>query len=138
MGLASEERSRLLVRTRLFAFQVNALSREGSRGRKRDKEGELVYLVNLALTAGRLCVEDSDLDGARLALQTTADYVERLKETPTDDSGLRSRLEIEYLTMRMALVSAIPFSEAFLTSGSRGKRTASTSLSTCTKRQRPF
>ena len=110
-GLASKERSTLLVRTRLFAFQLNALSREGSRGRKRDKEGELVYLINLALTVGRLCVEDSDLDGARLVLQKVADYVERLGETPTDDPELSNRLEMEYLTMRMALVSMITLYE---------------------------
>jgi hypothetical protein len=104
-----KERSKLLVRTRLFAFQVNALAREGSQGRKRDKEGELVYLVNLALMVGRLCVEESDLDSARLALQKTADYVERLRDAPTHDPDLKSRLEADYLTMRMALVSIVFF-----------------------------
>ncbi|CAM1510467.1 Fc.00g008020.m01.CDS01 [Cosmosporella sp. VM-42] len=102
-GLAPKERSRLLVRARLFAFQINALAREGSKGRKSDVETDVVYMMNMALTVARLCIEDSDLDGARLALHKVAEYIERLKEVPGDNMGLRGRLQAEYLTMRTAL-----------------------------------
>ncbi|KAH8714206.1 meiosis protein SPO22/ZIP4 like-domain-containing protein [Ilyonectria robusta] len=100
-------RAKLLVRTRVFAFLIHALARENHQGkRKRDDEEEVVYLMHLALTVGRLCVEESDLDGARLGLHKVADYIEQLKSmagNSQDDPNLRSRLEAEYLTMRTAL-----------------------------------
>lgn len=101
-------RAKLLVRTRVFAFLIHALARESHQGkRKRDDEEEVVYLMHLALTVGRLCVEESDLDGARLGLHKVADYIEQLKSMDRnshDDPSLRSRFEAEYLTMRTALV----------------------------------
>ncbi|KAK7423893.1 sporulation-specific protein 22 [Neonectria punicea] len=99
--------TRLLVRIRIFAFLIHALVRENRRGKKGGaKEEEIVHLTQLALTVGRLCIEESDLDGARLALHKVADYVERLKSSDGDyhgDPDLRSRFEAEYLTMRTAL-----------------------------------
>ena len=132
-GLAPKERSRLLVRARIFAFQINALAREGSKGKRKDTEADVVYMMTMALTVGRLCIDDSDLDGARLALQKVAEYMEQLKEVPGGDMGLRSRLEAEYLTMRTALVSWPPVKMTYcLRVVSRGKRIASMSPSTCT------
>ena len=65
-------------------------------------------MTNLALTAGRLCVRDEDLDSARVALQKAAELIERLKATTESKeaaglSGTR-RLEAEYLAMRTLLV----------------------------------
>ncbi|KAF7547940.1 hypothetical protein G7Z17_g7379 [Cylindrodendrum hubeiense] len=106
-GSVSGERAKLLVRTRIFAFLIHALAREIHQGkRKRDDEEEVVYLMHLALTVGRLCIEVSDSDGARLALHKVADYIERLKlidGNSHDDPGLKRRFEAEYLTMRTAL-----------------------------------
>lgn len=100
------------MRTRVFAFLIHALARENHQGkRKRDDEEKVVYLMHLALTVGRLCVEESDLDGARLGLHKVADYIEQLKSmagNSQDDPNLRSRFEAEYLTMRTALVGFAP------------------------------
>lgn len=80
--------------------------------RARDSEVDVVYLLNLALTLARICIADSELDEARLALQQAAEYVERLRlfaddDCQTDLPGARKRLEAEYLTMRMALVRCL-------------------------------
>lgn len=91
------------MRTRLFAFLVNSLASDSRRSKRRDGESELVYLINMALTVGRLCMEDADLEGSRLALQKVADYIERLEERP-GESPDRTKLEAEYLSMRTALV----------------------------------
>ncbi|KAK7429574.1 sporulation-specific protein 22 [Neonectria magnoliae] len=103
----SPQWTRLLVRIRIFAFLIHAVVRENRRVKKGGaKEEEIVHLTQLALTVGRLCIEESDLDGARLALHKVADYVERLKLSDGDchgDPELRSRFEAEYLTMRTAL-----------------------------------
>ncbi|PNY23779.1 Uncharacterized protein TCAP_06278 [Tolypocladium capitatum] len=106
-GSPSRERTRLLVRARFFAFQILELGRQAG-GHKRDAEAEAVYLLNLALTLGRICIGDAEPDSARLALQKAAQFVERLKAVAEEDSlpdpsGARRRLETEYLTMRMAL-----------------------------------
>ncbi|KAH7133344.1 meiosis protein SPO22/ZIP4 like-domain-containing protein [Dactylonectria estremocensis] len=103
----TQGRVKLLARTRVFAFLIHALARESHQGkRKRDDEEGVVYLMRLALTAGRLCIEVSDLEGARLGLRKVADYIERLKSmdgNSHDDLGLRNRVEAEYLSMRTAL-----------------------------------
>lgn len=77
---------------------------------KKDTESEIAYLITLALTVGRLCVTDSDLEAARTVLQKAADYVELLRGLPSNTvegglSGQRATLEAEYLAMRTALVS---------------------------------
>ncbi|KAF7546657.1 hypothetical protein G7046_g9241 [Stylonectria norvegica] len=105
-ALPPQERSRLLVRTRVFAFQIHTWSREASRKAQKDIEGDIIYMVNMALTVARVCIEDSDLEGARLGLHKVAEYMERLKtipETPGEGLGLRSGLEAEFLTIRTAL-----------------------------------
>lgn len=107
-GSSSKERTKLLVSVRLFAFQILELGRQAGR-HKKDAEAEAVYLLNLALTLGRICIGDAELDSARLALQKAAQLVERLKavaeeKSLPDPSGARRRLETEYLTMRIALV----------------------------------
>lgn len=91
------------MRTRLFAFLVTSLASEFGRSKKRDSESDLVYLINMALMVGRLCIEDADLEGSRLALQKVADYMERLEGIP-DKTADSVKLEAEYLTMRTALV----------------------------------
>ncbi|POR34574.1 Uncharacterized protein TPAR_05222 [Tolypocladium paradoxum] len=106
-GSPSKERIKLLVRARLFAFEILELGRQAGR-HKKEAEPEAVYLLNLALTLGRICIGDAELDSARLALQKAAQFVERLKAVAEenslpDPSGARRRLETEYLTMRMAL-----------------------------------
>lgn len=98
----------LLARARVFAFQIISLGREGGRAKK-NAESEIVYLMNLALTAGRLCVVDSDLEAARTVLQKAAEYVEELRCLPDGTSrDSRSVLEAEYLAMRTALVNESP------------------------------
>lgn len=100
--------SRLLSRARLFAFHVLELGRRGGRA-KRDDESEVVYLMGLAMTLGRVCLEGEDLDSTRAALQKAAEYIDRLKTLPEREldeysrTG-RLRLEADYLSMRMALV----------------------------------
>ncbi|KND94187.1 hypothetical protein TOPH_00844, partial [Tolypocladium ophioglossoides CBS 100239] len=106
-GSPSKERTKLLVRARLFAFQILELGRQAGR-HKKDAEAEAVYLLNLALTLARICIGDAEPDSARLALQKAAQFVERLNAVAEekclpDSSGARIRLETEYLTMRMAL-----------------------------------
>jgi hypothetical protein len=100
--------SRLLSRARLFAFHVLELGRRAGRA-KRDDESEVVYLMGLAMTLGRVCLEGVDLDSTRAALQKAAEYIERLKALPerVPDEYSRTRrlrLEADYLSMRMALV----------------------------------
>ncbi|KAH7153095.1 meiosis protein SPO22/ZIP4 like-domain-containing protein [Dactylonectria macrodidyma] len=103
----TQGRPKLLARTRVFAFLIHALARENNHGkRKRDDEEGVVYLMRLALTVGRLCIEVSDFEGARLGLQKVADYIERLKSMDgnlQDDLSSRSKIEAEYLSMRTAL-----------------------------------
>lgn len=109
---ATKEWAGLLVRARVFAFQILALGREGGRA-KRDAESEIMYLTNLALTIGRLCVVGSDLESATTVLQKAAEFVEQLKSIPkeapgSDQGGSRMKLEAEYLAMRTALVRDLP------------------------------
>ncbi|KPM36312.1 hypothetical protein AK830_g10246 [Neonectria ditissima] len=103
----SPERKKLFVRTRMFALLLHALAREKRRGKNASgSEDEVVHLTHLALTVGRLCIDESDLDNARLALHKVADYVEQLKPSNGvrhGDGDLKSKLEAEYLTMRTAL-----------------------------------
>ncbi|KAK5997795.1 hypothetical protein PT974_00156 [Cladobotryum mycophilum] len=101
------EKNRLLVRARLFGFQLLELGR-GTRGQKREAESDMVYLISLAITLGRLCLGDSDLESTRLVLQKAAEYVEALKSMPVSSSsvggeGARRKLEAEYLAMRTVL-----------------------------------
>ncbi|KJZ71961.1 hypothetical protein HIM_08641 [Hirsutella minnesotensis 3608] len=104
---APADRTRLLVSTRVFAFYMLDIGRH-ARGLSRDAETNVVYLLNLALTLGRICLGDAEIEWGKLALRKAADYLERLKtlESPkavTQTGDLLSRLEADYLTMRMAL-----------------------------------
>ncbi|KAL7799887.1 meiosis protein SPO22/ZIP4 like domain-containing protein [Trichoderma ceciliae] len=104
-------KAKLLVKARSFAFSMLELGRSAGRsaGRsKKDDESEIVYFMNLALTLGKLCIGDSDLDSARLALQKAAELMERLKAIPLGSSdpseqNERMKLDAEYLAMRTAL-----------------------------------
>ncbi|XP_044723905.1 meiosis protein SPO22/ZIP4 like domain-containing protein [Hirsutella rhossiliensis] len=101
------DRARLLVSARVFAYHMLALGRL-ARGHRRHEEADVVYLLNLALTLARICLGESELRFAKLALQKAADYVERLKplvgaDGPLDLSGARQRLQADYLTLRVAL-----------------------------------
>ncbi|GJN84559.1 hypothetical protein PLIIFM63780_008119 [Purpureocillium lilacinum] len=101
---------KLLVRARLFSFLVLETGRRAAgRGKKQHGAGsEAAYLLKLALTLGRICIGDEDLDSARLALQKAAEYVGQTKaDTKAGDASgteaLATKLEAEYLSMRMAL-----------------------------------
>jgi hypothetical protein len=75
---------------------------------KDDAAPEAVYLMGLALTLARLCLEAEDLEPARDALQKAADYLDQLAKIG-DASGCgssRIKLEADYLAMRIALVKA--------------------------------
>lgn len=106
---STEINPQVLVRTRVFAFTILCLGRKSSRKRKKDGESEAVYLMELALTLARICMEAEDMIPARDALHKAAECLEQLK-TPTPgqkmDQG-RVTLEADYLAMRMALVSAL-------------------------------
>ncbi|PTB63793.1 SPO22-domain-containing protein [Trichoderma citrinoviride] len=101
------QKSRLLVKARSLAFYM--LEHGRSAGRAKEDEGtEAMYLMNMALALGKLCVRDADLDSARTALQKAAELMERLKAVPPGTSDLRAqkertRLDAEYLAMRTAL-----------------------------------
>ncbi|KAM0261936.1 hypothetical protein ACHAQJ_001939 [Trichoderma viride] len=101
------ERVRLLVKARSFAFNMLELGRSAGRAKKDDKS-ETAYFMNLALTLGKVCIGESDLDSARLALQKAAEFMERLKTIPLESLDLsgqyeRTKLDAEYLAMRTAL-----------------------------------
>ncbi|PHH75866.1 hypothetical protein CDD83_4348 [Cordyceps sp. RAO-2017] len=103
--------ARLLLSARVFAFHVLELGRLA--GGPAD-EADAAYLLNLALTLARICLAEDELSFARLALRKAADGVEQLKFLAAADgdgngpagplAGARQRLEVEYLTMRVALV----------------------------------
>lgn len=110
----STEKAKLLIKARSLAFSMLELGRGAGRA-KEDTGAEVAYLMSLSLTLGKHCVEDSDLDSARLALQKTAELMERLKAAPLDASdpreqSERTKLDAEYLAMRTALVSTRPWS----------------------------
>ncbi|KAL7808306.1 SPO22 domain-containing protein [Trichoderma aethiopicum] len=101
------QRSRLLVKARSLAFYMLEHGRSAGRGKK-DEGTEAMYLMNMALALGKLCVRDGDLDSARMALQKAAELMERLKAmspgaSDVRDQKERTRLDSEYLAMRTAL-----------------------------------
>ncbi|KAL7962386.1 meiosis protein SPO22/ZIP4 like domain-containing protein [Trichoderma compactum] len=103
----SVEKAKLLIKARSLAFYMLEFGRSAGRA-KEDTGAEVVYLMSLSLTLGKHCVEDSDLDSARLALQKTAELMEKLKAAPLDTSdprekSERTKLDAEYLAMRTAL-----------------------------------
>ncbi|KAL7906904.1 meiosis protein SPO22/ZIP4 like domain-containing protein [Trichoderma velutinum] len=103
----SMEKTKLLLKARSLAFYMLELGRSAGRS-KEDVGTEVAYLMSLSLTLGKHCVQDSDLDLARLALQKTAELMEKLKAIPLDALDLReqserTKLDAEYLAMRTAL-----------------------------------
>ncbi|RMJ11073.1 hypothetical protein BHE90_011318 [Fusarium euwallaceae] len=106
--LASPLRSKLLVRTRLFSFLVNVFARECLRGRKGNVEDDAVAIINQGLVLAKICINESDLDGARLGLAKVTQYIDKLRELDAENHigpGHRLNIEAEYLTMRCALSS---------------------------------
>ncbi|RSL67252.1 hypothetical protein CEP54_003325 [Fusarium duplospermum] len=104
--LASPSRSKLLVRTRLFSFLVNVFSRECLRGRRGDVEDDAVAIINQGLVLAKICINESDLDGARLGLGKVTTYIDKLRQLDAENHlgpGHRVNIEAEYLTMRCAL-----------------------------------
>ncbi|PHH69992.1 hypothetical protein CDD82_7396 [Ophiocordyceps australis] len=93
------ERRQLLARARLFAFHAIKLGRT-SRQQPRDAQPDAIYLANMALTLAKVCINDADLDSARSVLQQAAEWVDELNQ---DASAATTRLEAQYLTLRMAL-----------------------------------
>ncbi|RSL67820.1 hypothetical protein CEP53_002853 [Fusarium sp. AF-6] len=106
--LASPLRSKLLVRTRLFSFLVNVFARECLHGRKGNVEDDAVAIINQGLVLAKICINESDLDGARLGLAKVTQYIDKLRELDAENHigpGHRLNIEAEYLTMRCALSS---------------------------------
>ncbi|KAL6357454.1 hypothetical protein LRP88_07621 [Fusarium phalaenopsidis] len=106
--LASPSRSKLLVRTRLFSFLVNFFARESLRGRKGSVEDDAVAIINQGLMLAKICINESDLDAARLGLGKVTKYIDKLRQLDAENSigpGHRLNIEAEYLTMRCALSS---------------------------------
>jgi hypothetical protein len=106
------ERTKLIVKARSFAFHMLELGRSAGRAKK-DSPSEAVYLMNLALALGKICIDELDLDLARLALQKAAELMERLKAIPFDSldpigQNERTKLDAEYLAMRTAMVCICP------------------------------
>lgn len=107
----TKEGSKLLLRARLFGFQILELGRD-SRERNKDTHSSNSYLMNLVLTLGKLCLAESELDSARLVLQKAAVYAERLKVSISEElehSNTRqvTRPLTEYLALRMTMVSRL-------------------------------
>ncbi|PHH59291.1 hypothetical protein CDD81_3415 [Ophiocordyceps australis] len=104
------ERRQLLARARLFAFQAIKLGRS-SRQQPREAETEALYLLNMALTLGKICINDGDLDSACSVLQQAAEWVEQLQAAAgqNDDApaARTHQLEAQYLTLRMALAQGL-------------------------------
>ncbi|KAJ4186178.1 sporulation-specific protein 22 [Fusarium falciforme] len=106
--LASPSRSKLLVRTRLFSFLVNVFARESLRGRKGSMEDDAVAIINQGLMLAKICINESDLDAARLGLGKVTKYIDKLRQLDAENHigpGHRLNIEAEYLTMRCALSS---------------------------------
>lgn len=106
--LASPLRSRLLVRTRLFSFLINVFARESLRGSKKDVEGDAIAIINQGLMLAKICISESDLDGARLGLGKVTNYIDKLRQLDAETHlgpGGRPNIEAEYLTLRCALAS---------------------------------
>lgn len=106
------ESTKLVVKARSFAFNMLELGRSAGRAKKDDRS-ETVHLVNLALTLGKVCIAELDLDLARLALQRAAELMERLKAIPLDSldpigQNEQTKLDAEYLAMRTAMVCPPP------------------------------
>jgi hypothetical protein len=101
----SDWSSPLLLRARVFAFHLLEMGR-GANRRRRDRESEIVYMADLVLTLGRLCLDDEDLDSARIIMQKATNYIERLHSRAQEDGSNKSRiaLEADYLVVRIALV----------------------------------
>ncbi|RDA89943.1 hypothetical protein CP533_0285, partial [Ophiocordyceps camponoti-saundersi (nom. inval.)] len=107
--------AKLLLSARVLAFHMLEMGRmtasrsrkgqDGEEGERENEERDVVYLLSLALTLARICVVDSELAQAKLALRKAAEYVDRLRRRPAADVlvGPAARLEVEYLTMRMTL-----------------------------------
>ncbi|CAI6098659.1 unnamed protein product [Clonostachys chloroleuca] len=100
----SDRPSLLLLRARVFAFHLLEIGRGANRGR-RDRESEIVYMAGLVLTLGRLCLDDEDLDSARIIMQKATNYIERLHSLAQEDGPKKNRigLEADYLVVRIAL-----------------------------------
>ncbi|KAH7250591.1 meiosis protein SPO22/ZIP4 like-domain-containing protein [Fusarium solani] len=106
--LASPSRSKLLVRTRLFSFLINVFARESLRGRKGNVEDDAVAIINQGLMLAKICINEPDLDAARLGLGKVTKYIDKLRQLDAENHigpGHRLNIEAEYLTMRCALSS---------------------------------
>ncbi|KAF4450714.1 transcription factor [Fusarium austroafricanum] len=104
--LLSPPRIQLQVRTRVLAFFAHALAREHRRGKRKDNVEEIMYMMGLSLTLGRVCIESSDTDAAHMSMAKAADYIDRLKNTDNvtaEDKIQVQKIEAEYLTLRCAL-----------------------------------
>lgn len=108
-NVAPNSRGTLLAKVRVFSFQLMALGRNnGNNRQKGGSEDEIIYMIEKALAVGKLCMEEGDLDGAKLGLHKLAEYLEHLKAIPPGElianRGVRTAVESQYLSMRTALV----------------------------------
>lgn len=104
-----DSRARLLTRVRLFAYQLIALAREGGRSKQSDETGDM-YMTNLAINVGRLCLECMDIDSAKWALERAAECLEHLKDLSDKNGSTSARicdLEGDFLVVRIVLVRCL-------------------------------
>ena len=71
-------------------------------------EDDAVAIINQGLMLAKICINESDLDAARLGLGKVTKYIDKLRQLDAENHispGHRLNIEAEYLTMRCALVS---------------------------------
>lgn len=127
-GEAAPERKKLLTLARVFSFLILALAQWGDH----NTPGDLLRLEKLAIKAGRSCIGivhlrltacirfarltiaylvDGELKFALMTLQKAAEYNGLLQnlqaKLPQEELRTSKRLETEYLTLRIALVSCM-------------------------------
>lgn len=106
---ASSSQLKLLADVRLLSFFMLSIGRHGAKSGKEDSYSNAIYMLNLALTATRTCLQDSELSLARQALQKAGCYADMLKldefvESFSAEAQRAERLQLEYMGMRLALV----------------------------------
>lgn len=71
-------------------------------------EDDAVAIINQGLMLAKICINEPDLDAARLGLGKVTKYIDKLRQLDAENHigpGHRLNIEAEYLTMRCALVS---------------------------------
>jgi predicted O-linked N-acetylglucosamine transferase (SPINDLY family) len=135
------ELRRALAKARVLAFRIIKYGRETSKRYHDIQPNEIEYMMGLAVVVARTCLNVSELDPAKEALQALAEYIDLMKSVSTatdkyNHTQQQLNLEAMYYILRMILVS-IAFisnhSSALLTMTRHGQKTKGTWRSTCIK-----